>query len=1431
MKKVITLLLTLALVLGTAILPSPALAKGNSNEFQEAAYKIENVNGVSYKVYEFTDVVGKPAPEKSLKIGDLEISQPRILNALRGSNPSLGDAIPNADRYAVDVQWTTYDLQPDALGTPVHFLLYDKTSKKIIAQTEDVTKAGLAAAKQDTPTGPKYKYKFKKLAAWDDPDVSHDKNNWQVRAPNEYRFDIRLDTGLYGSARDQNITAVASQRGMPIYRAEYYTNETIPTIKVQRTNKNDETDVVPINPENLTGDQYYSWAKAISDAQKPFFEGRLLDIQQYGNDTLMSLQVSEPITAGRVKMAMKAPGKTEFDRGPGTFEDNGTPYHYEVTGDYLHLHIFTIRQDLTVKFDPNGGTWTGTAPADQTIGHTMKLGDSWAGLGPIAVPGENDLTPPAAAEGEKEKKFIGWNTDANATTALFKDATNVANYTEPITDNTTFYAIYQEKPQGIAKAVYKDKATNAPIADKYKIAGKAYPAELKGNKDEAIDQEVLKPANAPKFIGYKAPVITTDPVPEPPESANYTENGKYTVIYTYEKLPEIIPEKTDNGTDNPLVTDDVKATYTPVTIKVDTNKGQFKKAGAAKTEAEFKYYVNPVEGKSLQDVLTASGLTAEAKDANTAQIDKAKPWTFTPVQTEVDAPANVALDTKIDKENFKKTKAVTMEVNFVQTTADKLKNKLKPVDIKVWQDDTDTDGSKVPWKTGVALINADTELQKILDKAETKVSDLGESGTIDDPKTSRNSSKQNLPDGKVGNLKVAFEDGSSLVVENQKLYVAPHKNVVKEGEPNQINPDNLPKDNLAVKFLLGEGVKIGNDKVGNGKTPVLYETYYVKPNTGLEASDIPATTLQDNYKDNAWYNGTAKLAEADYENISEAKAFTAKAVLKGQGSAELAFVDDKGNAIDILGAKKDLKLPNQDYVQASQGKDGAAITYDKNKAPKILGYEFTNEEPVISPANFKEGAKATITLKYKKIDDIIKEEPGKTKPAGYVTVAFKAKTGAELDPSEMSYFVNPKADVKAKVSKVGDKYQISGTKADGTDLTGNVPAVNSTDASKYEIQYAGTDKKWAYDNFDQVGKDITADTTFTAQVITLGKPFVKYPDIELAPGQSKEDNPEKTGDRYGNPISAEKIGAITVAGVPEGVTVTPDQKRGKITVAVSKDYKGSQKFEVKLKVKVDGIPDSIDSKINVTVKRPSSPGGGGYVIPSKPEPKPEKPSEGDLNKDDHYQYLIGYPDGTFAPNKGMTRAEVATMFTRLLKDRPVKGQSYAAGLSDIHAGDWYADTVGYAVQKGIVSGYPDGTFKPNQPITRAEFSSIASRFAELTEEKDLTFSDLDASHWGYKAIRLAASNGWISGYPDNTFRPEKAITRAEVTSITNRMLNRYADLDWINAHNDEVIHFSDVSTSDWFFEPIMEATMGHDFTRDADGKTEHWTGLNGKSFI
>lgn len=304
------------------------------------------------------------------------------------------------------------------------------------------------------------------------------------------------------------------------------------------------------------------------------------------------------------------------------------------------------------------------------------------------------------------------------------------------------------------------------------------------------------------------------------------------------------------------------------------------------------------------------------------------------------------------------------------------------------------------------------------------------------------------------------------------------------------------------------------------------------------------------------------------------------------------------------------------------------------------------------------------------------------------------------------------------------------------------------------------------------------------------------------------------------------IGTATVNGegkwslaLPEGQELTA----GTIVTAISAVLVGGS--DGILAGRYDDIdPDSTEAKVQAKPVTPPEP------QPDNP-PIPEKPSLEDLNTEDHYQYLIGYPDGSFAPDRSMTRAEVATMFTRLLKDRPVPSQHYYAGFNDVDGRAWYADTVGYAVRKGIVSGYPDGSFRPNQAITRAEFSSIASRFAQLTLEKNLFFTDLPPSHWGYKAVRLAASNGWIFGYPDNTFRPERAITRAEVTSITNRMLNRHADLNWMDAYPANVFSFTDVARQAWFYEPVMEAAMGHDFTRDADGTREHWTGVNEGTFI
>ncbi len=348
---------------------------------------------------------------------------------------------------------------------------------------------------------------------------------------------------------------------------------------------------------------------------------------------------------------------------------------------------------------------------------------------------------------------------------------------------------------------------------------------------------------------------------------------------------------------------------------------------------------------------------------------------------------------------------------------------------------------------------------------------------------------------------------------------------------------------------------------------------------------------------------------------------------------------------------------------------------------------------------------------------------------------------------------------------------------------------------------------------------ITANTTFTAKAVSSAFDKQNITKIEILQDPTKMtytegEKPSHDGlkiqltDQNANTVDIDKDQLADY-----GVTVTPAET-AKLTV---KNHQG-RPFIARVKDK-DGNPLTAKTKADITVKvkapAQNKSSHRSKTIPkpdAKPAPKPEtepapKLSNHDLNKTGHYSYLTGYPDGTFAPNKGMTRAEVASLFTRLLKDRPVKGQSYKAGLSDVQPGDWYADAVGYAVQKGIVSGYPDGSFKPNQVISRAEFAAIAARFTDMTGDQSPAFSDLASTHWSYQAIRQVAAKGWLSGYPDGSFKPNQPITRAEVAAISNRMLNRTPDFDRLKAYTADLPQYNDVAPGDWFYGAIMEASF------------------------
>ena len=212
-----------------------------------------------------------------------------------------------------------------------------------------------------------------------------------------------------------------------------------------------------------------------------------------------------------------------------------------------------------------------------------------------------------------------------------------------------------------------------------------------------------------------------------------------------------------------------------------------------------------------------------------------------------------------------------------------------------------------------------------------------------------------------------------------------------------------------------------------------------------------------------------------------------------------------------------------------------------------------------------------------------------------------------------------------------------------------------------------------------------------------------------------------------------------------------------------------------------------------------------------------------LNGDDHYAYIVGYPDKTVRPQNGITRAEVATIFFRLLTDETRNANSTKSNsYSDVAAGAWYNHAVSTLSAMGIVKGDSYGKFNPDAPITRAEFAAIAARFDDKANTTTADFSDI-ASHWAKNEISAASNNGWITGYPDGTFRPDNKITRAEAMTLVNRVLKRLPETE--EDLHDDMIKWSDNSdVSQWFYLDVQEATNSH-YYQTKENQFEKWTKL------
>ena len=391
-----------------------------------------------------------------------------------------------------------------------------------------------------------------------------------------------------------------------------------------------------------------------------------------------------------------------------------------------------------------------------------------------------------------------------------------------------------------------------------------------------------------------------------------------------------------------------------------------------------------------------------------------------------------------------------------------------------------------------------------------------------------------------------------------------------------------------------------------------------------------------------------------------------------------------------------------------------------------------------------------------------------------------------------------------KVSEVDAKgYQVTSTNATGT-ITENSSAVfvnMPVDTGVLTISKTVEGQKNPTEKF-----------TFTVNL-----PEGEYPYIY----STAQGNDEVSGHISNNGTVTLSSGqSVSIYGLPVGASYT-------VTETANDDYTVSAEA---IHGTVDGavvsgtIPDLEDG---AAAAHYTNTYHGSWIPPVDPDPTPD-PDPGDkpeLNTEDHYAYIVGYEDGSVQPEGDITRAEVATIFFRLLTDESRDAfWSQTNDYTDVPADAWYNNAVSTLTNAGIIDGYEDGTFKPDGNITRAEFATIAVRFFEATYDGEDLFSDI-AGHWAQDYINEAANAGIVDGYPDGTFRPQQYITRAEAMTMVNRTIDRHPHKDHLL---DDMIVWPDNPETAWYYEQVQEATNSHEYTMHTDDEQnlyEIWTEL------
>lgn len=1003
---------------------------------------------------------------------------------------------------------------------------------------------------------------------------------------------------------------------------------------------------------------------------------------------------------------------------------------------------------------------------------------------------------------------------------------------------TTLYRVYEPKGVGKVNFAYVD-AAGSSIEAKYKFISNQdgkdvddkgakltletkYPLDKTSAEGDVIEAALASTAKAPSFIGYK---VTGVEIKEgdatAPAGATYTKDGKYTITYKYEKLPEIIPEKGDDGQPNPKVTEDVKETYTKVVINADNGQNHRGKLYVGDTEPaddkkvdQLVYYVNPKSGKTLANVLSENKVNVKANE--NYEVKKAGQdisWTFglragkdeaslAPVEDHSISDTSQVVTNQMDNDGNDLVTEMILTANYVvdqgtvtyeyaydKGTADPAP--AEPTNVPA----ITPDNKKYDVGTEVKAQNTATKDQTI------PVKDATDSYTIG------NWVFQGWKDTKGVEGKTTIVKGENKFIGTWKYVPVTEQTVTikfvdengkalpsASGELNKF--PKVTEDNK--KYYLGQETEVPNTPaVGTEVKGTKDGKYGTWTFDGWYAKSLDAANKNKKLtigEDNNQYLGKWTFKEAGKKNVEFSFVY-----FKKKAGGELEYIDKL--AIDKFKALQPLNLMNQPV--------GSDINLPQVKSP--IKIEKGEKQGTWT---FDGWYKSTDTTYQNKLTSIqVSETDAENKLVGRwvleeaktANVSYKFAIGANTLGD------NNLLPASHKLPS-GVMEQLKSVPTNGQYIGNKISPIKS--ASKFAAVPEEIDKKignWTLDHWDP--KELVIQEDESKNVFTG---MWKW---EQEVSEKPTVNKVKPGDKTitGTGKSESKI----LVELPDGTKVPGKvDEKGNWTVDVPKDKKLKDGDKIKVTQEEKGKKPS--DKVEVTVTKEDKP----------VEPKPEEPKnyDGYINlepvgetkpdhaTDIHAIYLYGYQDKTVHPQGDMTRAEAAAMVARL-KNLDMSDTS-KPDFKDVES-RWYNSAINAVVKAGLMKGYPDGTFAPNGKITRAEFAQLIKGI-DNPNMAELPFTDV-AGHWGLDAISQAYANKRIMGYPDNTFKPNNDITRAEAVTILNSLFDRGINEAGLANVRKDIVEFKDLDRSHWAYYQIVEASNTHEFYRAKDGEVpEVW---------